>query len=374
MNKITNNERGQLRLRLLIKIVLFIAFILVLIYIVPPLFSLLSPFILAFIVASILNPPVSKLQKKLGASRRLLSFIAVILVLFGLVALIVLFINPIIKETVLLAKNIQVVSDYIRSSLESLTQNLKWILDMLPGNTEIMLSNITDSMIRWLQSASKEFANYVLLNTVTISARVGGGILTTVVFIMATYFITADYPRLSTMAERFKDTHIHSHFHVVKNVFKSAIGGYFKAQLILALLAFIVMFVALALYGQQYVFLTALILAIVDFLPLIGTSAILIPWGILCFVNGDVEKAIFLLVLAAAFFVLRKMVEPKIISHHMSLHPLLALISVYLGMKLAGVWGAILGPIIAMIIIGVIKSGVFDSTIKGCQEHFRQLR
>jgi len=374
MNKITNNERGQLRLRLLIKIVLFIAFILVLIYIVPPLFSLLSPFILAFIVASILNPPVSKLQKKLGASRRLLSFIAVILVLFGLVALIVLFINPIIKETVLLAKNIQVVSDYIRSSLESLTQNLKWILDMLPGNTEIMLSNITDSMIRWLQSASKEFANYVLLNTVTISARVGGGILTTVVFIMATYFITADYPRLSTMAERFKDTHIHSHFHVVKNVFKSAIGGYFKAQLILALLAFIVMFVALALYGQQYVFLTALILAIVDFLPLIGTSAILIPWGILCFVNGDVEKAIFLLVLAAAFFVLRKMVEPKIISHHMSLHPLLALISVYLGMKLAGVWGAILGPIIAMIIIGVIKSGIFDSTIKGCQEHFRQLR
>jgi len=374
MIKLTQEQRRQLYSGLLLHIFFFIMCILLLVFVVPPLFSLFAPFIFAFLMASILNPLVSRLNQKFCFPRKLAAFILVILVFSGLFSLIAWFLYTVISEAVSLASNIQSIWDNIMSALDFINVKLEWLLDLLPSDTEVMLDNIMDSIYQWLQKVSGNFLNSILSNTASITTKIGSGAMNAIIFILAAYFITAEYNTIGDRTEKYLGKRIYEQFSMLKNTLKSALGGYFKAQLLLALLAFVVMFPALAIYGQDYAFLIALFLAFIDFLPIIGTAAILVPWGLFEIAGGGAAKGIFLLILAAAFFVFRKIAEPKIVGSQTGLHPLIALTSIYLGLKLSGIWGAILGPIVTMIAIDITKSHVFDNTIKYIKNVYDDLK
>ena len=68
------------------------------------------------------------------------------------------------------------------------------------------------------------------------------------------------------------------------------------------------------------------------------------------------------LLLSCSFFLIRKFAEPKIVGSQTGLHPLNALMSSYIGMKITGIWGAICGPVVVMVIISVYHSGIFNYT------------
>jgi Predicted permease len=50
------------------------------------------------------------------------------------------------------------------------------------------------------------------------------------------------------------------------------------------------------------------------------------------------------------------------------LHPLLALIGIYVGIQFSGLWGALLGPLVMILILSVIRSGVLDNTFRDFKE------
>lgn len=364
MNKHQHDERMRLYLRLFLRIIFSVAFILILKYIVLPLFSLLAPFAAAFIVAYFLNPAVTFLHKKLRAPRSVWVIVVVILVLAVLSALIVWFVYTLFSETVSLAQNIQIFGDFFTSSFNLVTEKIKWVLDFLPGDTETVFSDFTDSAFGALQSGIKQFTDYIITHSIPITTGVGTAIIASIIFIMATFFITSDYPKIKNITDRFKGTGVYNHLEVIVNAAKSAFGGYIRAQLILMLMAFVFMFTAFAIYGQDYAFLIALALAILDFLPILGAPAALVPWGIMSAMQGAIGKSIFIFIITASFFLIRRFAEPKIVGSQTGLPPVLALLGIYIGMKLAGVLGMILGPIIFMIIISIIKAGVFDNTVK----------
>ena len=367
---LTNEQRIRLYSRFFIRIALFSVFMLLAVYAGPLLLYLFMPFILAFIVASLLNPAVCRLNAKLGIPRRLLSLVLVFAVFFGFSILMAWFVRSLGRESASFAQNIRSVTDYINISRGLLAQKLKLFIDILPGDTEAILADFLETVIVWLHAASKGLADNVFSNTIKITTKVGSGIVSTIIFIMSAYFITADYPELEAFVERFKSTRLYSYLKVVKQAAQLALGGYIKAQLLLALFAFVVMFVGFFLYGQPYAFLLAFILAIVDFLPFIGTSAVLVPWSIVSFIGGDPGKGTFLLVLSAVFFICRRLAEPKVMSEQTGMSPLLTLISIYLGMKISGLWGMLIGPVIAMVVIGVVKAGTLESSVKDAKAVF----
>ena len=99
-------------------------------------------------------------------------------------------------------------------------------------------------------------------------------------------------------------------------------------------------------------------------MPFFGSGAILVPWGVICLLVGNLKKAVFLLILAFALFLFRKLAEPKVVGNQTGLSPLLSLISIYVGMKLGGVAGMILCPIACMVVIGLYGMGFFTPTIQ----------
>ena len=106
-----------------------------------------------------------------------------------------------------------------------------------------------------------------------------------------------------------------------------------------------------------YAFIIALLLAVVDLLPLLGTGVILIPWALICLLLGQVKLGIGLLALYGVTTLVRQVLEPKLIGDGLGLHPLLSLFSMYAGLRLFGVWGMITAPLVTAGVRAVFGGG-----------------
>ena len=145
-------------------------------------------------------------------------------------------------------------------------------------------------------------------------------------------------------------------------------------MLLLAALAFTFMFAALLIVRQPYALPIALLLALIDFLPLIGTIAVLAPWGIIEIISGDINLGLYLLIVGITFYFVRQVAAPKIVGTQTGLPPLAALVSMYAGLKLFGVLGAIFGPMAVMLILSIMKSGIFDKTTQDFKLAFQRVQ
>ena len=130
---------------------------------------------------------------------------------------------------------------------------------------------------------------------------------------------------------------------------------YLRAYLFLGFLTFLQAFIGLAVLKIPYAFLLALAIAIVDVLPLLGTGVILIPWALIALLTGNVPLAIGLGILYGITTAVRQILEPKLIGDGLGLHPLLSLVAMYAGLRLFGVWGMILAPLVAAGIVSVVR-------------------
>ena len=351
-------------IRLLGRVLLTILTLFIFTRTVPVLFSFFLPFILAFLVAAAMNPLICLLQKKWNAPRGALSVLMVAVALLCVAAIVGGFIYALAREIVALAQNIDGILEYFGQTVLVITEHLQWLSYYLPTDTEEMLTGLINGFMAWIQIQGTAFADAVVTQTVTVTTRVGGGVVTIVIFVMASYFIMADYPRLAEKLRRPFSKRAYRGYSTLKNATLSALGGYLRAQLLMAFVTFILSLIALLIIRQNFALLLAVILGFLDFLPIIGTSIVLVPWAIVNIISGEIARGIYLLALSLVAFLLRRIIEPKVVGSQMGLSPLAALVSIYIGMQLGGVWGLILGPIVAMVLVSLYKAGLFNGWIK----------
>src|SRR5690606_32935330 len=107
---------------------------------------------------------------------------------------------------------------------------------------------------------------------------------------------------------------------------------------------------------KEYSLVLGIFKAILDALPIIGSGMILIPWSIIMLINGNIFAAAILITVYLLCQIIREIVEPKLIGNRIGIRPLYTLMSMYVGLKLFGIAGFILGPVGLIIIIAIIKS------------------
>lgn len=358
-----NSMSHSLYERMLIRCVLVIIGTVVIFFIIPKGIRILQPFVIALIVAMVLNPLVSQICTKTGVSRRVTALILDLLVFMVIFTLPGVFIYFVLKEAISLAVNIQSNWEYIINVLDKFENSFTWMNRHLPPEILDLISGFEENLFNFLQTVSKNVLNETVSFTSALTTKTGNFFLNFVVAILAVYFIIADYDIISAKF-KYVEKLIGKHYSMLKKTALSAVGGYLKSQFLLALFAFLFTFVALIILRQPYALLIALFLGIIDFLPIVGTIAVLAPWGIIEIIGGDKNKGIYLLIVGIVFFLVRKVVEPKIVGSQTGLPPLAVLISSYAGLRLSGIWGAILGPIVLTIIVSIVKSGILDNTIQ----------
>jgi len=357
---LSRHERGQLWLRLGLRLIIALCGVSLVVFAGPPLLSLLLPFVLALVLAWLLNPAIRFFQSRLGGSRSIWSA-ALLFALFSLAGgLLFLLSYNIFRELRSLVDNWQTIWS---GTLDALTLIGSWL--------DRLFAYLPVEVLDWLHALAAQFLEWTqaLIPTVLSAAASGAGsaamklpsfAVAFLVFIMAGYFITADYPHLRYLAAQHMSPDTLGLLRFIKHTASTAFGGYLKAQLILSSGVFFILLAGFTLTGQSYAFLLALFLAALDFIPIIGAGTVMLPWAALSLFTRDVRSAVALLVIWGVIALFRRVSEPRVVGNQTGLSPILSLVSIYVGMRLAGVWGMILGPVVFLVVIHICRSGVFD--------------
>ena len=133
-----------------------------------------------------------------------------------------------------------------------------------------------------------------------------------------------------------------------------------KGYLILMVINFAEISLGLLLFGVKNAVVIAIGIAMLDVLPILGTGTVLIPWSLISLINGNYGLALGLIVLYIITVIVRNLIEPKIIGGQVGLHPLITLVSIFIGLRLFGFFGMICLPLAIIIIFSLYKGGKFD--------------
>lgn len=363
MEELSWRDRGRLWLRLGIRFILGAVALLLFVLAGPPLLSLLAPFVLALLMAWLLNPAVRFFQKKIGGSRRLWSLTLLLGLLLLLCASLVILVYNIFTETRSLVDNWQAIWDSVQAAVDQISGLVDDLFPYLPAEVVLWFDALVTRALTWFQTAIPDLLSALAAGAGSTAMKVPSFAVATIVFIMGSYFITADYPHIRYLVVSRMSSNSVGLLRFIKYTASAAFGGYVRAQFILSLAVFFILLAGFMLTGQSYALILALLFAIMDFIPIIGAGTAMIPWAILSLFFGDLRSAVELLVIWGIIALFRRIAEPKVVGNQTGLSPILSLISIYVGMKLAGIPGMILGPVVFLVAINVCKAGVFDNVL-----------
>lgn len=358
-------ERGQLWLRLGVRLTGAILAVVLIWKAGPVLLSLFMPFLLALGAAALLNPVVRALQKRLGWPRGVLSLLT-LLVIFGAVGTVLsLLVRVAVGELVSLAENRHSILAALERGVLQLDLLLQGLADKLPfavtAPDQTVLERLVDWLQNWVQTAAPDLGN--LTQFATDKAKdVAGFALAAIVFVMASYFLCADYPYLRAKAVQHMNDGVRLMLGQVKTAALAAFGGYLKAQLLLTVGVFFILLGGFLLTGQGYALLLALGLSVLDFIPIVGSGTVLVPWAVVNLFVGQYEQAAAVMIIWGVVVLFRRVAEPKVVGNQTGLSPIVSLISIYVGMRVAGVAGMILGPVLTLVALNLLGLGLLDGT------------
>jgi sporulation integral membrane protein YtvI len=181
-------------------------------------------------------------------------------------------------------------------------------------------------------------------------------IITTV----ATYFIINDRSVIRTFILSSLPGSFRSQTNNVVTQLFQALTGFAKAYSILITITAIITMVSLKLLGIKYILTIGLLVGLLDIMPVLGPGVVFLPWALYNILVGQTGLGVSLLVIYLVISGVRQVLEPKIVGDNIGLHPLATLISLYVGLQLAGTTGLILGPVLLVILIASHRAGMLE--------------
>lgn len=357
-----------------IKVVLFtllLAVVVVAIYIFLPrilkligfIVKLFLPFLLGYIFSMAVNPLADTLQKRLKIPRGLSAVLVIVLIVGILGGVLTFAVWKIIDEVRMLYTQFPTIYENLQTSVHNFAVKWSTVYENLPMNIQEAITaageSISDKAANFINTKSTPMVD----SAGSVAKALPSVFIGVVVFILSSYFmVTENKAVTSTVYKLFSDRFV-ERLRIVKAEIKKYLGGYLRAQGILMIIAFFIMFIGLSILDIDYALLIALGIAFLDALPFFGSGLILWPWTLISFLNGDIKHGVGLIIIYAAVALMRHFTEPKLVSSRIGMNPILTLMSMYVGYRTLSIGGMILGPIILMLIISFYKAGVFDAPI-----------
>lgn len=354
---------GNKNIKQNIKKIFSITIILLVLYFSYKFFIFYLPFLIAYLISLIIEPIIIKITEKTSLNRKVSSIIAMFLVFSILIGLIIWGITSLVSE----ASNLL---DKLNFYLDKMVTYIEWII------SNFNRFNLSDNIKNIIENSSKE----ILQNLTVIIKQVLNGVMQTVysipkiavylvITILATYFITSDKFYILDRIEHHIPRKIVDKMNFKIKVIKETLGNYLKAQGTLFLITFFIFLIGLYILkiigmDVKYPFLMALIILILDILPIFGAGTIIIPWILTLFMNSNSSLAFSLLGIYILNVAVREFLEPKIVSKKIGIHPIFTLIAMYTGFKTIGILGMILGPIVLIILKNIFSETIEDGVIK----------
>ena len=138
---------------------------------------------------------------------------------------------------------------------------------------------------------------------------------------------------------------------------------YLKQFVLILFITFMEVFIGLVFIGFENAAVIAALIAVFDILPIVGSGMVLLPWTVFTLIQGDIKRGIGLLLLYLFVVIARQVIEPRIVSKRVGLHPLSTLLFMWLGLKLFGGVGMLALPICVLILKDLHESGLLSNIV-----------
>ncbi|MBS5587605.1 MAG: AI-2E family transporter [[Clostridium] spiroforme] len=321
----------------LVKYLYWLIVLFVLIIATYVLVNWLIPLFFSCLIVLILQPLLAREIKLLKIKRSLL---AKAIIIFNYGVFIVLAIGLLVFCIIQIYNILEILPDYLQElyimfSNNSYIIDISKYLDFIYSGSMSLIENVSGSFIHGL---------------IMIIMKIPSIMFDLIFVIMTSLFMLLDYPRIDNLL--IKRYHMVS---LVVDTTKEVFSNLFKAYFIIMIVTFFELWVGFLIIQLEYSMVLACIIAIFDFLPLLGIDMIMIPWIVICAFTNKISLALGLLVIYLVIVITKNILEPKLIAKGLGISPLVSLIGMYLGMKVLGFVGLIIVPIILVIVIQVIK-------------------
>lgn len=320
------------------------------------------PIILALLFALMVEPLVRWTMQRLKISRKL-SVISVYIVVLGFLVVSLYYImNTVIGKLIHWAKEAPSYLNRMIGSWNDFQTNLFQMTDSLPKEFVNAVQDEFDHIILSFRDSLVQLLNYDKI--LALAADIPSFLVSFLVFLIALFLFMLELPKVKHFFFKHLTEKTASRVQFMSNQLKQVSLGFLKAQLFVSIIIFIVALIGLLLIVPKYALVMALVIWIIDLVPILGSIIILGPWSIYAFIAGDTALGTKLAILAIILLIIRRTVEPKVMGSQIGLSPLPTLIAMFIGLKLFGFLGLIIGPLLVIMYTTAKEAGLINIQFK----------
>lgn len=314
------------------------------------------PFLLGGLLALAAEPAVRFLEKRLRLPRIAASGIGVSVTLVLLSCLLVLLTALLVRELGLLARALP---DLEESAVQGLSSLESFLID-LTSRTPDRIRPILRETVSGLFSNGTALVDQLVRRIPGVASavlgHVPGSFLTVGTGILSGFMISARFTQIKAWLQtRLAATRLSRYLPALRRM-RSAIGGWLKAQLKLSSLSFLIVLAGLILLQVPYAPIWALLTAVVDAIPILGTGTVLLPWCLVSLLQGEHVRSVGLLGTYVVAMLSRTVMEPRLVGKQLGLDPLMTLIALYTGYQIWGIGGMLLAPVLCVAAMELAKA------------------
>ncbi len=321
------------------------------------LLPLLLPFLIAWGLSLIVRPLSARLSQRFRLSQKAFAVLLLLLLLGGSVLLLSLSVSRLFRELqALLSRMLTENGSFSDAVLESMDyfEVLTSRLGLLgEGGEHEGLSAFRASFNEMVSEMIGSFFNALSAGLPALAGRVIGALptvfLVLIVTVISGFYFCIDGDSIGHALSGLLPKSLRQRLPAWQCSVRRVSWKYLRAYLILLLLTFAELFIGFSILRIEYAFLLALVVAVVDMLPVLGVGTVLVPWAAVMLLQKNFYLGFGLLILYGAVLILRQISEPKLVGKSLGLHPLLTLFASYAGWKLLGLLGMIFGPMLALL-------------------------
>ena len=322
---------------------------------------IVAPFLTALFLAYVLRKPIRFLARKLHLPRKLTAALVVLLfycTIGVLIALVGVKLFAAVKD---MFTGLPVVyKDYIEPFLLDLANHIERLFFALDAEVIATIESLLQNFAQSMGDLISGLSVHVISGLSGMASSLPGFFVKMVLTIIATFFIAIDYDHIVYYLMKYLGEKPKSVFISVKNYISGTLLRYLGSYACIMLLTFVELSVGLLILRVDNALLIALGIAIFDILPVLGTGGIMIPWGLIKLLQGDFSLALGIGIVYAVVTIVRNIIEPKIVGSQIGLHPVVTLMSMFVGVQIfgaAGLFGLPIG-------LSIFKQMIDDGTIQ----------
>lgn len=299
------------------------------------------PFVLAFLCAFALQRPTNYLIKRFKFKNSLASLTTTVIFFTVIVSMLALIITVFASELVQLGKNIQSylyqnpinVGRYFDKA-QAYYKNLDpTIVRAIENNLSSSITKISTALTQIISATGSGIFNFI--------ATIPYLIMVILFTLLSTYFFNKD---LTSAKNIFLKNIPSSRTDKLSHVYhesKKMLGNYLLSYMLIILLTFIETIIGFSILHVKYTVILSVLSAIFDILPILGIGSIYVPVAIIYIISHNYFTGVGILVLYALVSIIRQIVEPKLVSSSLGIHPVPILAALFIGLKANGISGMV---------------------------------